>query len=70
MKDGDKSSTDFTYDAENVTSAISAIYSWLREEGNYKDTFVYRTMIPLFEAEDLAKSFALRLLIHYIGDIH
>jgi hypothetical protein len=44
---------------------------WLKNQGDYKNSFVYNTiMANNVGTEEDAKSFALRLLIHYIGDIH
>lgn len=43
---------------------------WIREENEYNQTYVYQTMMKRFDSEHEAKSFALRLLIHFLGDIH
>jgi hypothetical protein len=43
---------------------------WLTNNGDYKTGFVYETVMNYATNEDEAKSEALRLLIHYIGDIH
>lgn len=59
----------------NLTYGIEMIVQWLsiRDDGDdYLDSYVYQyiqnTMFP--DSESVAKSFALRLLIHYLGDIH
>lgn len=44
---------------------------WIKgDNDNYKDTYVFTTMMEKFETEKEAKSYALRLLIHYLGDVH
>lgn len=55
---------------QNITGAIKGIMSWIKEEPGYKDNFVYQTMMPRMKSEEYGKSYALRLLIHYLGDIH
>lgn len=51
---------------------IPAITNWLKGTGDYKNSFVYKQMHTKLSdhTEDELKSHALRLLIHYIGDIH
>lgn len=44
---------------------------WLTNTGDYQNNFVYSTMMKeLGGNEQQARSYALRLLIHYIGDLH
>lgn len=46
---------------------------WLRGSTGYQLNYVYQTMMKQtyqFKNENEAKSVALRLLIHYLGDIH
>jgi hypothetical protein len=40
------------------------------DSGDYKSGYVYTTVTSKNDNEEEAKSEALRLLIHYIGDIH
>lgn len=41
------------------------------QKGDYKNSYVYKTIMPhAGNKEDLGRSYAVRLLIHYIGDIH
>ena len=40
------------------------------ERNNYTTSYVYTTMVPKYASVEEAKSVALRLLIHYVGDIH
>jgi hypothetical protein len=58
----------------NVTYGSANIIQWLslRDDGEeYKDSYVYQYIMNLYnQDEQLARSYALRLLIHYIGDIH
>jgi len=50
--------------------AIPNIINWLKDTGDYQDSYTYTTIKSYISDEDQAKSFALRLLIHYLGDIH
>ncbi len=59
----------------NLTYGIESIVQWLSiiDDGDdYLDSFAYEYIQnQLFPGnEAAAKSYALRLLIHYIGDIH
>lgn len=72
---GDKSNNapeDFKFDQKNITAVIPLIVEWFFDaDTGYKESFVYKTMMKsLDEDEERAKSYAIRLLIHYIGDIH
>lgn len=42
----------------------------LRKEGDYKSSYYYQEIARSFTNEDDQQSFALRLVIHYVGDIH
>lgn len=60
------------FDTDSIDKAIPDIINWIKNDGSYKNSFVYETMsskLPSLSEEE-RKSFALRLLIHYIGDIH
>lgn len=39
---GDISDYDFTFDAHNVTEAITAIKDWVNKADGYKDSFEYQ----------------------------
>lgn len=55
----------------NSIGAMSALTDWLSYNGTaYKDSYYYKTIKDYFPEEDNARSFALRLVIHYVGDIH
>ena len=60
----------FKYDNETVDKSIEYITNWISGKGDYKDSFVYQKTISHVDGEEAAKSLALRLLIHYVGDIH
>jgi hypothetical protein len=60
----------FRFDDENILEVIPAIINWLQNGPNYKNSFVYQTVKSYVSDEQQARSYALRLLIHYVGDIH
>lgn len=61
----------FKPDPNTVDLAIADIMNWLMNKGDYTNSFVYQTIMSNnVGTEDEAKSFALRLLIHYVGDLH
>lgn len=55
----------------NITEHIPDIVDWLSNKGDYKDSYTYATVMKNnYNNEARAKSFSLRLLIHYLGDVH
>jgi hypothetical protein len=67
-------SSDFNidYDEYNITESTYALIQWLSEADDgedYKTAYVYTYLTGLY-TEEVAESYALRLLIHYLGDIH
>jgi hypothetical protein len=60
---------DFKLAARNLTGALHGIVDWFNKENDYKNQFPYQIMSPKFE-ESVALSYAIRLLIHYVGDVH
>jgi len=42
---------------------------WAHHEDGFKDTYEYQT-ITAHLPEETAFSYALRLLVHYVGDVH
>jgi len=51
--------------------AITQIVDWLSNTPGYADSYVYKTVMKYnSNDENRSKSYALRLLIHYMGDIH
>lgn len=70
---GDISDYDFTFDTHNVTEAIMTISDWANKADGYQDSFEYQEIQKAglkghSEADGL--STAMRLLLHYVGDIH
>lgn len=63
----------FTADSHNVTEALSAIKMWFTKEDGYKNTFEYQQIMNYMkdgQTEEDGLSAAMRLFIHYAGDIH
>jgi len=65
----------YDYNKHNMTYGCANLIQWLSvaDDGEqYKESYMYdyiqNRLYP--GEEDLAKSYALRLLIHYIGDMH
>jgi hypothetical protein len=62
---------DFNLEPKNISEAIPGVVDWLRGTPGYKDSFVYTTVMNAVKNdEERGKSYALRLLIHYLGDVH
>eukprot|EP00347_Sterkiella_histriomuscorum_P011266 403373110 len=55
---------------ENVTEAIIGLVNWLQNKEGYQNHFVYPDVMKKVTNEQEGKSYALRLLIHFMGDIH
>lgn len=52
-----------------LNDGIFETMNWLMEVGDYNESFIYRKIMMLFnDEEDIGKSYALRLLLHYLGD--
>ena len=56
--------------ATDVADALTVITWWLMGVGDYTSSTYYQQIISYFPDENDARSFALRLIIHYVGDIH
>jgi hypothetical protein len=55
----------------NITIAIPGIVDWLMNKPGYQDNIVYQTIMKNnYQNDTRGRSYALRLLIHYHGDIH
>jgi hypothetical protein len=62
---------DFKFDDKNISVAIPGVINWLKGSPGYQDSFVYTSVMNACnQDEEKAKSYALRLLIHYLGDVH
>ena len=59
-------------DDKNISMAMPGIYKWLKGE-DVSDSVAYQTISKLTAvhgSDEEARSLALRLIIHYMGDIH
>ena len=67
--------SDYTIAKPNSNNLLNGLYSivaWLsgKQGTDYKTSYMYTYLMSKFaNNEHVAKSFALRLLIHYVGDI-
>jgi len=64
---------EFVPDTHNITEATSAIVSWFKKAPGYKETYEYKTIREHeyhTTDEAVGLSTAMRLLIHYVGDVH
>lgn len=71
-EDASLESYPFEFDPEepNVTNSIESIHAWMLASDGYQTTALYTKVMSYFDNEMDARSFALRLLIHYIADSH
>jgi len=67
--DSDPDDFDFAYTEKNITVVMPQIFKWLKGE-SAADTLAYETVMKHVDTEEEGKSLALRLIIHYMGDIH
>ena len=70
---GKESDFDVVYNADNITQSIDMLVQWLSlaDDGtDYLTSYVYQNLTGQFDDENVARSYALRLLIHYVGDVH
>lgn len=62
---------DFTPDEYDILGALTALTQWLSgSSDDYLSTYYYDKVHEYFPDEADARSFNLRLVIHYVGDIH
>ena len=55
----------------DIIGALNTLSDWLGNKGTaYESSYYYQTIVSAFFNMDDARSFALRLIIHYVGDIH
>jgi len=70
-KGGSLSDYTFKYDTYDIVGALENLTNWLTNTGSdYKSSYYYAQVIKNFPVEADARSFALRMIIHYVGDIH
>ena len=67
--------SDYSWSLDNRTNidGLEQLLGWLsgKQGTAYQDGFIYRQIMNKFrDDEPVAKSFALRMLIHIVGDIH
>ena len=70
---GKISDYNFTFDVHNITEAIDEIVAWFNRAPGYKDGNAYKEIMAhrYYGATELdALSTAMRLLLHYVGDVH
>lgn len=74
MDEGGKiSDYNFTMDEHNITEAITALVKFINKEDGYKNTYEYQQLMThglKGHTEMDAESTAMRLLLHYVGDVH
>ena len=59
----------FSSSPKNITSAMPILHAWLSGE-DVTGQFAYESIMKRVDSEEEGISLALRLLIHYYGDIH
>lgn len=70
----DTNEWNYSHKTRNSTYGSANLIQWLslRDDGDeYKESYIYNYIMNLYnQDEQVARSYALRLLIHYVGDIH
>jgi hypothetical protein len=61
---------DFEPDETDVVDALTALTEFLMNVGEYKESTYYKQIVEHFDKLEDQQSFALRLIIHYVGDLH
>jgi hypothetical protein len=72
VEEGELEDYEYKASTRNLTVGISDIVAWLsgKKGTTYKSHYMYPYLMNKFNNdENVAKSYALRLLIHYIGDL-
>ena len=72
IEEGTTSDYDIPYTDKNLTTALNDIVGWLsgKEGTAYQSGYLYTFLMNKFDNnENVAKSYALRLLVHYVGDL-
>jgi len=57
-------------DTVDNVDALNMLTGWLVDSGDYKESTYYQQIVKAFPVVEDQKAFALRLIIHYVGDIH
>lgn len=66
----DASDYDLVTLKQNITNVMPALYQWLKGDANVSDSKPFQTIMSRVDAPGEGLSIALRLLMHYVGDIH
>jgi hypothetical protein len=70
-KGGELSDYTFKYDTYDILGALTNLTQWLQGSGeDYLTSYYYAQVTKNFPNNADGRSFALRMLIHYVGDIH
>lgn len=70
---GDITDFDFKADSHNITEVMTAIKDWVNKADGYEKTYEYEHIMKngdKGQGEIDGISLAIRLLIHYVGDVH
>ena len=54
----------------NITKVTTDLIDWLRKTPKYQNSKTYQTIMKKFRKVEEGESFALRMLIHLVGDLH
>ena len=72
----DISKYNLTFDTHNVTEALAGLSGWFNKEEGYQNNWEYNQVMSnintryMNKTEENGLSIALRLIMHYAGDIH
>ena len=71
VSEGSASDYNITSEDRNLTEALPALVAWLSQKQgtDYKTSSIYTHLMEEFDDENVAKSYGLRLIVHYMGDI-
>lgn len=70
-KGGDISDFTFKAAAYDIVGALENLTNWISDNGtDYKSSYYYQQVTKNFPSDADGRSFALRMIIHYVGDIH
>jgi len=72
IEEGEEADYKISSSSRNITVGMYDIVAWLsgKQGTDYLTSYMYTFLMNKFaNDEDVAKSYALRLLIHYLGDI-
>ena len=72
VEEGDITDYDIDESSRNLTTGLKNIVAWMsgKQGDDYKTSYMYTYLMNKFSNdENVAKSYALRLLIHYVGDL-